>query len=500
MAIYLGGHGKPGSMTGGDSSNVSRTLERVKSLTYSATVNKLLLDVEGDTTEGSVKTDDVGDIMIQNTGTVPAFAILAYRLWTADVTMSATTYHVNYLLKPGESLNIPDSPAVIADDTIEQLAGTAVTNATPSSNMYADISTVSSGFDNTTDPVTIASADGDFWRVGDKIRCNAEIVEITAIDGANLTVKRAMLGTSAASHADGETLRLQFSNDYHDHDKYSVCQSDDTGRFKASNYFGIGRAATHLQGLTPGSIALKFFTEGAYQELGLSGITASTNSGLTASTAYAFDIQVDGGTNFDNLTFTTGSNVNFGGTGGIIEKIQSALNTQYYTAGNLFEKKVSIGIVNGDIRISSGSNLSTSAIAITAEDGSDASFLGTGRIPAVGNIDAAVPASLPDDVIYDPITYASSTNPNAFCYDDGNGVLRGAGCVGTVNYETGAISFQGPVNAEFVISCLHTSAFSGKQDATDSAKMNTLKAIYGNVTNQKQSGEVTVARFAKSRR
>ncbi|MAH45224.1 hypothetical protein CMI37_05310, partial [Candidatus Pacearchaeota archaeon] len=89
---------------------------------------------------------------------------------------------------------------------------------------------------------------------------------------------------------------------------------------------------------------------------------------------------------------------------------------------------------------------------------------------------------------------------NAFCYDDGNGALRGAGCVGTVNYETGAISFQGPVNAEFVISCLHTSAFSGKQDATDSAKMNTLKAIYGNVTNQKQSGEVTVARFAKSRR
>ena len=163
MAIYLGGHGKPGSMTGGDSSNVSRTLERVKSLTYSATVNKLLLDVEGDTTEGSVKTDDVGDIMIQNTGTVPAFAILAYRLWTADVTMSATTYHVNYLLKPGESLNIPDSPTVIADDTIEQLAGTAVTDTAPSSVnsglLWKDITAdLGAAVDATTEPITITTA------------------------------------------------------------------------------------------------------------------------------------------------------------------------------------------------------------------------------------------------------------------------------------------------------------------------------------------------------
>tara|TARA_Y100000310_G_scaffold163533_1_gene163373 strand:+ start:1600 stop:3123 length:1524 start_codon:yes stop_codon:yes gene_type:complete len=479
----------------------TRFLERVKALSYSATVNKLLLDVESDATEGSVKTDEVGDIFIQNTGNIPAFAILAYRLWTTDTTMSGTTYHVNYLLKPGESLNIPNSPAVIADETLEQLAGTAVTNTAPSSNMYADISTVSSGFDNTTDPVTIASADGDFWRVGDMLRANAEIVEITAIDGANLTVKRAVLGTSAASHGDGETLRLQFSNDYHDHDKYSVCQTDSDGRFKASNFFGLGRAATNLQGLTPGSICLKFYTEGAYQELGLSGITASTNSGLAASgTEYEFDIQVDGETNFDNLSFTTGSSVTFGGTGGIIEKIQSALDTQYYTSGNLFEKKVTVGIVGGDIRFSSGSNLSTSAIALTAGSSGTAEFFGTGRIPAVGSIDAAVAARLPDDTVYDPITYQSSPNPNAFCFDNGNGGLKGAGCVGSVNYETGAISFEGPINAEFVVTCLHTSAFSGKQDATDSAKMNTLKAIYGNVPNQKQSGEMTIARYAKSRR
>ena len=42
--------------------------ERVHSIAYSASVNKLLLDVEVDQTEGSVKTDIVGKITIQNTG------------------------------------------------------------------------------------------------------------------------------------------------------------------------------------------------------------------------------------------------------------------------------------------------------------------------------------------------------------------------------------------------------------------------------------------------
>ena len=65
---------------------------------------------------------------------------------------------------------------------------------------------------------------------------------------------------------------------------------------------------------------------------------------------------------------------------------------------------------------------------------------------------------------------------------------------GSLNYETGEIHMIGcPPNAEFVYSCLHTSAFSGKQNATDSAKMNTLKAVYGNMPNQKTAGELTIA-------
>ena len=111
---YTIGSGGVATAVAGRGQQGGRVLERVKSLTYSASVNKLLLDVEADATEGSVKTGTVGEIEIVNTGRHPAFAILAYRVWTADVTMAALTYNVNYLLKSGESMIVPNSPAVIS--------------------------------------------------------------------------------------------------------------------------------------------------------------------------------------------------------------------------------------------------------------------------------------------------------------------------------------------------------------------------------------------------
>ena len=79
-------------------------------------------------------------------------------------------------------------------------------------------------------------------------------------------------------------------------------------------------------------------------------------------------------------------------------------------------------------------------------------------------------------------------------FDDGNGNFKGV-CNGSINYETGAIILtNAPPNAEFVVNCLHTSPFSGKQNATDTAKMNKLKAIYGNMPNQQGVGELTIIR------
>ena len=519
MAYTIGAFRSPSAATGND--NRGRVLERVKTLSYSAATNKLLLDVEGDTTEGSVKTGTAGEIEIVNTGKHPAFAILAYRLWTADVTMSATTYHVNYLLKPGQGMILPDSPAIISDETLEQLAGTAVTDTAPSvtaNYAYLDSGTTidDAGFEAADTSITVD--DGDFFRVNDLIQfgintttaTKIEICRVTAIATNLLTLERALYGTTAndkdaqtnatSGVVDDAKIYFPFFNTYHDHDSYTVVQTDGNGRFHAMNLFGQGRAATNLMGITAGSFSAKFYNAG-YQNLGLSGISSSTNTSLTASGSYWFKIAIDGGT-AEAINFTVdSSNTNWGGTSGVLQKINTALDDKYNnSASNTFQQKSSIGIVNGDIRFTSGQRLSTSAIALTAgTDGASASYnifaQQNGHFPALANVPDAVAAKLPDDVLYDRVTYNSVPNTGAFIYDDGYGNLGGIGS-GSLNLETGEINMIGcPPNAEFVFSCLDTSAFSGRQNATNAAKMNSLKAIYGNMTNQKTAGELTITRF-----
>ena len=487
-----------------------KVLERVKSLSYSATVNKLLLDVEAGATEGSVKTGETGEIEIVNTGKHPAFAILAYRLWTDATTMSGTTYHVNHLLKSGEGMIVPNSPAVISDETLEQLAGTAVTNAVPTvtaNYAYSD-SGATLGEDIATDEVAIDVNDGDFFRVNDLIQVGInlttvtkiEIMRVTAIATNTLTVERALYGTTH-----GAKVYFPFFNTYgNKYNRYTVVQTDAGGRYHATNLWGKGRAATNLMGITPGSFSAKFYNAG-YQNLTDDGdITSSTNSGLTAGETYYLSVAIDGGTT-DAITFTAdSSNVNMGGTNGIISKLQASIDALYYDPDvNGYEKKATVGIVQGNVRITSGQRLSTSAIAVTTNTAGttevnelfDTQTDGTGdlgRFKAV--IPTAIAAKLPDDVTYDRVTYAASPNTGAFCYDDGYGRLSGMAS-GSLNYETGEINMTGcPANAEFVFSCLHTSAFSGRTNATNAAKMNSLKAIYGNMTSQSGAGELTITR------
>ena len=519
MPYSLGSGGVAGAVAGRNSAG-GKVLERVKSLSYSATVNKLLLDVETDATEASVKTGAVGEIEIVNTGNHPAFAILAYRLWTADVTMSATTYHVNYLLKPGQGMIVPDAPAIISDETLEQLAGTAVTDSVPS--VTADYAYTDSG--TTIDDAGVEAADtsitvddGDFFRVNDLIQfgintttaTKIEICRVTAIATNVLTLERALYGTTAndkdaqtnatSGVVDNAKVYFPFFNTYHDHDRYTVVQTDSNGKFHAMNLFGEGRAATNLMGITPGSFSAKFYNAG-YQSLGLSGISSSTNTSLTASGSYWLKIAIDGGT-AEAINFTVdSSNTSWGGTNGVLSLINNALNDKYNnSASNTFQQKSSVAIVDGDVRFTSGQGLSTSAIALTAgTDGASASYnifaQQNGHFPALANVPDAVAAKLPDDVLYDRVTYESIPNTGAFCYDDGSGGLTGI-CNGTINYETGVIHMTGcPANSEFVYSCLDTSAFSGRTNATNTAKMNALKAIYGNMTNQKTAGELTVTR------
>ena len=225
----------------------------------------------------------------------------------------------------------------------------------------------------------------------------------------------------------------------------------------------------------------------------MSGITASTESGLAASTTYQFNITVDGGSTFVDLAFTTdASNTQFGGNDGILDKIQSALDTQFYTAGNLFEKGVIVSIVNGDIRFSSTNRTRSSAILLAAP-GSGTTPFGVGRIPAIGNIETPVPALLPDDTVFDKATYIEIKNQGTFAYDNGKGNIVGA-ATGTINYETGMLDFTGPSNAEFVASFNYDSAHSGGLNDTGNQE-NGIVQISARSVNSKIDAEVEILGF-----
>ena len=351
--------------------------------------------------------------------------------------------------------------------------------------------------------------DGDFFRAGDLIQLgtttgtavtNIEIMRVTSISTNTLTVERGLYGSitgnvsaQTAGHQTGANIHLPWFNTQENYNKYH----DDTdalgkvytnlsGRYTAQNLFGYGRTADGKAfGIVKGSFAMKFYSSG-YQELGLSGITPSTHSGLAASTAYTFNIAVDGGSVFADLAFTTdASNLNFGGNNGIISKIQAALDTQYYTAGNLFEKRVTVGIVGGDIRFTSGTRTRASAIALAAPTGGGTTPFGVGRLPAVTAVET-VATELPDDTLSDKVYNTTKSNRGVFAYDDGKGNILGA-ATGTINYETGALNIQGPANAEFVVSFNYDSAHSGGITSS-----NILRTIAARSCNSKIDAEVEI--------
>ena len=69
-------------------------------------------------------------------------------------------------------------------------------------------------------------------------------------------------------------------------------------------------------------------------------------------------------------------------------------------------------------------------------------------------------------------------------------------CGGSINYETGAIDITGcPANAEFVVSALTNSAFSGKLNESETNRINSLVDIRVNTPSTKSSGSVTLKTY-----
>tara|TARA_R100000808_G_C2151077_1_gene160009 strand:+ start:2625 stop:4145 length:1521 start_codon:yes stop_codon:yes gene_type:complete len=443
---------------------------------------------------GVASISDAKSLIIKNNGEVPAEIVIATNTHT-DATPDTTgaAAYQKYILSANDFMYLPNIRQMYGSSANSSASAYTLDNQVPDANMYVALNNAASG-----DAQLVAEAidgseteidvdEGGYFFVGDLIRVENEIMEVTAISTNTLTVIRGTHGSSAASHSDDTAIRLPFFNNYVDFDKYSTAQTDSAGKYKATNLIGLCRntdGSGNPESMGCNGLSIKFYSQG-FQEIGLSGISSSTSSGLDVSTEYKFNITVDGGSTFSNLTFITdSSDVSFGGTNGIINKIQDALDTQFYTAGsNLFEKKVRVSIVNGDVRFTSGSHLSTSAILLAAPTSGTTPF-GVGRLPAIANVEAPVASKLPQDTIIDSRTGLETKNINQMAYDDGHGVIKGV-CDGTISYNSGAITLQNaPANANFVVSANYGSSQSGG-NRFGAAMGNCITSISGRSCNSK---------------
>jgi len=455
-------------------------------------------------TKGVAQFPDAKFLLIKNSGNVGA-ELLINSYERTDATPDAITslQSESMLLASGDFIFLPNIRKFAFDSSVSAGDAYDLTNQVPNSNMYVAVDNAAAGdpqiigseFASSTTATVLSVEEGEYFFVGDLVRVEDEIMEVTSISGNNLTVIRGTHGSTAATHANTTPLRFPFFNAFNNFTAatggYDKVQTNQDGKYLTTNFFGYGRNTDGSgnqmsMGLVPGSICGKFYSKG-YQEMNMSGITSSTNSGLAVSTEYKLDITVDGGTKFQDLTFTTdSSDVTFGGTNGVISKIQEALNTQFYTAGNLFEKKVTVSIVNGDLRFTSGSYLSTSAILIedTTDSGSLIDASAVGRFPAAAKIGSPVASALPPDTLLDRKTGIEVQNVSQMFYDDGHGNIKGK-CQGEISYSSGKLKLlNAPPNAEFVVTANYGSAHSGGILSGSSAK-NTIHQIKARSCNQK---------------
>ena len=559
---------------GGNSANISLSVntpdgnylcESGKSYTEKSSIIQDLTNTDGFITIsefkknlGALTVQNAKVIVLKNISNICQEIMITMYDWRSDSSATTTDIHnsidineeatgggatalrtVSMILPAGEFIYLPNnrmlSYALLNEATLESAgisaAGTIAIEPKDinSGNEYVDMhlfsgSTYNSGADiQVTEDVAIAETDinvddGDWFKVGDMIMINSEVMSVESISTNTLTVKRGLLGSTEAAHSDDDDLRFFFGNE---HLKFNngKCQTDANGRFSQKGAFwGYGRTADKkIDGLVPGSVAIgPFYSLGGYLDWGLTGISASDNTGLVASTAYTFHIVVDeynvGG--FDSVSsetaiaFTTdASDTTFSGSGNsVLSKIQARFDALYYDASSgLFNKKVTISLHNGDVRVTSLSNHSDTRVGIGNVSGTTP--FDVGRFPALssgvpllkgsphggGTTDTIVyvPSStLAPETVVEPVTGKEIQNLSAFLLDDGNGNLMHNGTnVGNISYVTGHCSFSHLPNAEFKIYAESQSAHSGGLKYT-AGSYNTITAIDARSMNAKADSKI----------
>ncbi len=509
------------------SCNISKNYTEVYNINQELSSNDAFVQiVSGSATKGIGTMASAQAILIKNTGNIAAEVLIVMQDWknssSVDVVNSVdvggggavTDRSMSMLLPAGEFIYLPNSRMVSYSssdaDPYESAANAGVgdieilPSAINSGNEFravAEITGTTYGggtAELTNEAVAIGETaidvdDGDWFKAQDLIMIDDEVMEVESVSGNTITVKRGLLGSADVAHSDDDALFYFFGNEHLAFDA-GKCMSTKDGKFSQRGaYFGYARTGgdQSVDGLVAGSVAIQIgYTEGGFLDWGLSGITASTDTGLAASTAYTFHLicdeynagGIDSVSSETAIAFTTDSaDLTFnGGPNAVLPKIQAAINTQTKTTSSgLLNKSVTIGLVNGDVRVTSNSNNSDTRIGIANVSGTTP--FGVGRFPALassvpdllgtphggGTTDTICfgpPATMPQETITDPVTGIAVLNEKSFIFDDGQGNLRYLDrIIGKIDYEKGHLNWTLAAfpEAEFKIWGQSHSAHSG---------------------------------------
>tara|TARA_Y100001963_G_C6784581_1_gene451898 strand:+ start:226 stop:1782 length:1557 start_codon:yes stop_codon:yes gene_type:complete len=436
---------------------------------------------------------------LYNSGECPIEIQIKIPTWSGATpdTLGGAAY-VNFLLMP-ENFYFLQSPRFLGYDGAASAAngGTVTdflvsTQASQKTDMVLKSGTAITDTTGTT--LNTASNVTNALRVGDVIQIDSEIFRVDSItDTTNCEVTRGYLGSTAATHTMDKDIYIYVGNTLHnmdvEDDGDTHVRTDSSGRYvghpmKAGS---LPRNSTKVaDGIVPGSYYIKTY-DNAYQSLGISNVKSTDSSGLAASTTYAINLQTSLGTTV-NISFTTGTNVNWGGQGGIISVINQAFKTGEYD--------YEVRLVGGDIRFYHLKAIYNDYVKIIDPSSGTTPF-GVGKFPADTDINTKFRYSrLADDTYYDLETGLELPNMANIIYDDGNGKLIRAGrVVGTINYDTAVINFQDTYRTEFVIGYKFGSAHAGKMK-TDASTKNTITSVSARSVNEKINGKLKIVSYS----
>lgn len=446
------------------------------------------------------------------------------------------TVYVKLFLSPGELYSFPNGKmALYGSDTSICLGASSTLTPGASGTLYVDTgATLATNLENTEDHIDVS--DGKIFKVGDYVQVGInsttatrkEIMKVTAItDGsgadddltpADLTVDREKFGTSKAdkdSQTDstngavsGAKVYWPYFNAFYNHDRVlrgssQLAISDQNGKFKAFNLLGMGRNNTDIEGIVPGSVAFRFYSK-AFQDVAFANpVTSATQTNLTASTAYAFDITIADSA-ATTLSFTTSTVTTLGGATGVIQTINNALDAAYKDSSHgLYGFKATCSIVGGQLRFTDGTNMHAhdgtngSKILLASASSGTNLFSGTaGIFPAIADVLAAFSPALGDATVTDSVTGTTTTNDAAYMIDDSQGNLiypaTSSTKVGTINYITGEHSFTIPSlpYASWEVTANSNSGFSGGSRSAASQSGNHIHEIKARSVNTKVNGKI----------